>query len=206
MSVLREALHGIYAIVDSAVGARAALDGGIRVLQYRSKGAVNADEVRAIREITRARGALLVMNDSCAAALACDCDGVHLGPDDDGYDDVPRARALLGDDRLIGLSCGTADEARRAQAGGADYVGVGPVFATTSKDDAGDPLGVAGLRAVAAAVTLPVVAIGGISQTNIAQVRASGVAMAAVISALQVPDAAAAARALARTWTRRVTM
>lgn len=206
MNDLREALHGMYAIVDSLSGARAALDGGIRLLQYRSKAGVNADAVRAIRERTRLCDALFIMNDSCEATLAYDCDGVHLGPDDDGYEDVPRVRAMLGAARLIGLSCGSADEARRAQASGADYIGVGPVFATTSKRDAGEPIGIAGLRAVAAATMLPTVAIGGISLANLAQVRASGVAMAAVISALQVPNAAAVARAFVRTWTRRVTM
>ncbi len=202
----RDLLYGIYAIVDSLEGANAALDGGICVLQYRSKRGIDADVLRAMRERVRDRSALLILNDDGEAARAFDCDGVHLGPDDDGYNDVARIRAVLGDERLIGLSCGSADEARAAQSGGADYIGVGPVFATASKSDAGEPIGVDGLRAVAAATSLPTVAIGGISLQNLPQVRRSGVAMAAVISALQVPDAASVARAFVRTWTRRVTM
>lgn len=206
MSALRDRLHGIYAIVDSLDGASAALAGGVRVLQYRSKRGIDAEALRAIRDRARALDALLILNDDCEAAVTFDCDGVHLGPDDAGYADVPRVRALVGDDRLIGLSCGTADEARAAQCGGADYIGVGPVFATSSKSDAGEPIGIDGLRAVAAATSLPTVAIGGISLQNLTQVRRSGAAMAAVISALQVSDGAAAASALVRAWTRRVTM
>lgn len=206
MSAPRYRLHGIYAIVDSLDGARTALEGGIRVLQYRNKRGIDADALRAMRDRTRASDALLILNDDCEAARAFGCDGVHLGPDDDGYDDIARVRALLGDERLIGLSCGTASEARAAQRGGADYIGVGPVFATASKSDAGEPIGIDGLREVARATPLPAVAIGGISLQNLALVRRSGVAMAAVISALHVPDAADAARALVRAWTRRVTM
>lgn len=206
MSAPRYRLHGIYAIVDSLDGARTALEGGIRVLQYRNKRGIDADALRAMRDRTRASDALLILNDDCEATRAFDCDGVHLGPDDEGYGDVARVRALLGDDRLIGLSCGTAGEARAAQEEGADYVGVGPVFATASKSDAGEPIGIAGLRAVADATSLPAVAIGGISLQNIARVRTSGVTMAAVLSALHVPDGTAAARALVSAWTRRVTM
>lgn len=200
MNAARAALHGIYAIVDALAAADAALRGGIRLLQYRSKRGVDADALRAMRERTRACGALLIANDSWEVAIAYDCDGVHLGPDDDGFADVSRVRAALGRERIVGLSCGTADEARAAQRDGADYVGIGPVFATASKSDAGAPIGIAGLREVAAAMSLPAAAIGGVSLENVAQVRASGVAMAAVISALQVPDAVSAARALARAW------
>ncbi len=102
-------------------------------------------------------------------------------------------------DRLVGLSCGTPAEARTA--GDADYLGVGSVYATASKADAGTPIGIAGLLAVARETTLPVAAIGGIDAANLHEVRSAGVAMAAVISAVAAAgDAAAAARTLVELW------
>jgi thiamine-phosphate pyrophosphorylase len=199
-------LHGIYAIVnqgrDSSLAiAQAALRAGVRVVQYRAKHGIVPHELRAIRDLTRAANALLVLNDDWRAAMACECDGVHLGPDDAGFIDVAPVRAALGE-RLIGLSCGTVEEARTAENSGADYLGVGSVYATSSKADAGDPIGIDGLRRIASATRLPVAAIGGITQERIGEVARSGVAMAAVISAIaDAPDPYAASLELVSRWT-----
>jgi thiamine-phosphate pyrophosphorylase len=201
------ALQGIYAIVNEGEGdplslARAYVNGGIRILQYRAKHGVDEERLRALRELTRASGAALIMNDDWCIALAFACDGVHLGPGDDGFDDPARVR-VAAPHLIIGLSCGTEIEARAASAGAVDYIGVGPVFATGSKSDAGEPIGIAGLRRVASATTLPVAAIGGISLDEIDAVRMSGVAMAAVISALsKADDPLDAARMFVARWRR----
>jgi thiamine-phosphate pyrophosphorylase len=180
--------------------ARAGLDAGITVVQYRAKRGIDASHVRALREATRESGALLIVNDDCHATIEFDADGVHLGPDDAGFDRIANVRAMLGE-RLIGASCGTPAEARAA--GDADYLGVGAVYATASKDDAGLPIGIDGMLAVARATRLPVAAIGGITYDTLADVRASGVAMAAVISAVaNAPDPRDAARALVARWQR----
>ena len=180
--------------------ARAALDGGVRVLQYRAKSGILAGGLYALRTMTRSRDALLIVNDDWRAAIAFDCDGVHLGPDDEHFGDIAPVRAAIGA-RLIGVSCGTVEEAHTAQTMGADYIGVGSVFPTVSKGDAGLPIGVGGLALVAAATPLPVAAIGGIDATNLPAVRATGVAMAAVISAIaEAPDRQAAAAELVALW------
>jgi len=200
-------LHGIYAIVnedgrDPRVLVSSILSAGVRVVQYRAKNGIVADSLRTVRELTRDADALLIVNDDWRAAIVFDCDGVHLGPDDDGFAHVPVVRSRF-DDRLIGLSCGTVPEARTAQAAEVDYIGVGSVFATASKSDAGTPIGIDALRTIQAAVTLPIAAIGGITGENIAEVRATGVAMAAVISAIaNVPNPGDAARGLVEHWAR----
>lgn len=200
----RARLHGIYLIVnegDDAVAiARAALDAGVRIVQYRAKAGIEMHHLRALRMATRDHDALLIVNDDWQAAIAFDCDGVHLGPDDQGFADLASFRDAFAE-RLVGLSCGTVEEAQMARAAGADYVGVGSVFATTSKADAGPPIGIEGLERVAAAAGVPVAAIGGIDETNLSLVRASGVAMAAVISAIaRDTDPGAAASRLVDIW------
>lgn len=182
-------LHGIYAIVNEAAApdpvelTEAILSGGARIVQYRAKTGIVPAHARALRDLTRRSGALLIVNDDWRAAQAYDADGVHVGQDDALPSGLPALRAMFPD-LLIGVSCGTTHEARAAQAQDADYLGVGAVYATGSKSDAGDPIGVAGLREIAAATRLPVAAIGGITHANLPLVRASGVAMAAVISAI----------------------
>lgn len=199
-------LHGLYAIVNDGDRcieiARAAVSAGCRLVQYRAKSGIVPERVRMLRDLTRDAGALLLLNDDWRAASALACDGVHLGPDDDGFDDVRAARAVFADG-IIGLSCGTPAEmlARGAQA--IDYAGVGAVYATASKSDAGPPIGIEGLRAVIAVATVPVCAIGGLDATRLSDVRRSGAAMAAVISALDGPDPAESARALVAAWGER---
>ena len=199
-------LRGIYLIVnespDAHTVARAGLQAGIRIVQYRAKNGVDADRLRSLRSMTRECGALLLCNDDWQAALAFECDGVHLGPDDDGFANVGPVREALGP-QLIGLSCGTLDEMRAANARDVDYAGVGSVFATGSKADAGDPIDIEGLRAIASQARFPVAAIGGIDEHNLASVRQTGVAMAAVISAIaSATEPVAAAARLVRTWSQ----
>ena len=130
-----------------------------------------------------------VVNDAIDIALACGADGVHVGQSDIVGRDV---RAMIGPDRLLGISANTVETAVAAQRAGADYIGVGAVFGTTTKKDA-ETLSAEALRAICGAVDIPVVAIGGISKDNIAQLSGSGVDGVAVISAIYgQPDPAAA--------------
>jgi len=198
-------VRGIYVVVnegdrDPVAVARAALHAGVRIVQYRAKGGIVPETAIALRRATLACGALCIMNDDADAAARYDFDGVHVGPDDRGFADVAGLREILGA-RLIGVSCGTVDEALAAEAGGADYLGVGAVYPTATKPDAGEPIGIAGLRRIAGATALPVAAIGGIGLAQLAEVRATGVAMAAVVSAIAgARDPQAAAEALVRAW------
>ena len=177
--------------------AAAALGAGATAVQLREKTLGGRELCRlgdALVGLCRAHHALCLINDRLDIALACGADGVHLGPDDVSPD---RARAIAGPDFVIGVSAGLPEEARRAAAAGADYVGTGAVFATGSKADAGDPIGPSGLARVVSACPLPVVAIGGISTANAGQAIAAGAVGVAVISAVMAaPDPAAATRAL----------
>jgi thiamine-phosphate pyrophosphorylase len=199
-----ELLRGIYVILNDAPEiierARAVLDAGIRIIQYRAKSGIRPTSLRGLRELTWKRDALLILNDRWRAAVAYDCDGVHLGPGDDGFATVARMRPEMHD-RLIGLSCGSLREIEEANETDVDYLGIGPVFATASKSDAGMPLRPSGLRRLAERTHLPVAAIGGIDADNLLEIRRSGVAMAAVISAVaSASDPGEAARRLAAGW------
>ena len=175
--------------------AAAALAGGAPCIQLRAKdlpAGMLLREARAIRAATRAAGALFIVNDRLDVALAAAADGVHLG-----QDDLPatRARRLLPAGKLLGISTHSLDQARRAVADGADYIGVGPAFATTTKETGYSPLGLAGLSAIAAAVPVPVVAIGGITLADAPRVIRVGAMAVALISALMAaPDITAATR------------
>ncbi len=177
--------------------AAAALAGGATILQLRDKrmSAASLYQVACrLRELTRRAGVPLIVNDRVDVALAADADGVHLGPDD-----LPlgAARKVLGPRRIIGASVDTVAQAIRAEHDGADYLGVGPVFPTATKADAGAPVGVERVAAIVRAVGIPVVGIGGITPANAAEVIRAGAAGVAVISAVAAAaDMAAAARAL----------
>lgn len=199
-------LRGIYAIVNESAQrdaihlTREVLEGGVRIVQYRAKSGIVPDHARAMRSLTRTYGALFIVNDDWRAVQTYDADGVHLGPEDALADDLGAIRAALPQ-AILGISCGTPQEARAANASDADYYGVGSVYATSSKADAGNPIGVDGLREVAAIARVPVAAIGGITLQTLPGIRASGVAMAAVISAISAaPDAREASAALVRAW------
>ncbi|GIW08144.1 MAG: thiamine-phosphate synthase [Dehalococcoidia bacterium] len=195
-------LHGLYVIVDPETAdplplAAAVIRGGARVLQLRDKRNPAGASLRlaeAIGEVARRSGVLFIVNDRVDIALAAGADGVHLGQHDLP---VAAARAIAGDRLIIGCSTNTVEEARRAVADGADYLGVGAMFPTRSKSDT-RPAGIARLREIRAAVDLPIVAIGGITAANAAEVVAAGADMIAVISAIaSASDPEMAARTLA---------
>jgi thiamine-phosphate pyrophosphorylase len=178
---------------------RAALRGGAPAVQLRMKDASAremADAARALLAETRAAGALLFINDRVDVALAVGADGAHVGQDDLR---VAAARRIAPPGFLLGVSAETEELARAAEADGADYVGVGPVYLTGSKADAGDAVGTERIARVAAAVRIPVVGIGGITIDNAPPVIHAGAAGVAVISAvMRADDPEAAVRALLR--------
>jgi len=176
--------------------AGAALRGGATVLQLRDKEGSTRDLLDAARSLAAlacAAGARFVVNDQVAIAAAVG-GGVHLGPDDPP---IAAARALLGAEALVGFSAGVPAEARDAERAGADYLGAGAVYGTSSKADAGAPIGVVGLERVIHATRLPVVAIGGVAPGRAAPCIVAGAMGVAVITAVTLaPDVERAARAL----------
>lgn len=176
---------------------RAALRGGAPAVQLRMKDAPAREMAALARTLlaeTRAADALLFVNDRVDVALAAGADGAHVG-----QDDLPAAaaRRIVPPGFLLGVSAETVELARAAEADGADYVGVGPVYATGSKADAGDAIGLGRITEVASAVRIPVVGIGGITARNAAAVVRAGAAGVAVISAVvRADDPEAAVRAL----------
>ncbi len=180
---------------------RAALDAGAPAIQLRQKDADARTLLRAARELlplTRAAGALLFVNDRLDVALAAGADGVHLGPTDLPIAAARAAARAAGRDLLIGSSTDDPGTARALEADGADYIGCGAVFGTTSKAGLDDErIGTGRLREVVEAVRIPVVGIGGITPANAAQVAAAGAAGAAVIGAVMgAPQPGDAVRAL----------
>ena len=177
--------------------ASAALDGGATVIQLRDKIAstrVLIEEGLALRALTRERGALLIVNDRVDVALAVEADGAHVG-----QDDMPAglARQLLGADRILGVSAANMEEAEEAVAGGADYLGVGPIFPSLGKADAGPATGGELLTELARRYTTPLVAIGGITAENATEVVRAGACGVAVITAVvYAEDITAASRQL----------
>ena len=160
----------------------AMLDAGVRIVQYREKTkkmGVKYEECLRLRAMTRQAGAAFIVNDDIDLALLVDADGVHVG-----QEDLPVAavRSLVGPDRAIGLSTHSPDQARGAVEAGADYIGVGPIFATQTKDDVCAPVGLSYLDFVTANIDLPFVAIGGIKEHNLAEVAARGGRCAALVT------------------------
>lgn len=198
---------GVYLVTDrpSLLGrelvdvVEAAVAGGIGMVQLREKTASTRDFVELARGLLarlRPHGVPLLINDRVDVALAADADGVHVGQDDMRPADV---RALIGPDKILGLSVTGEAETRAAAGQPVDYLGAGPVFATATKKDAGAPQGIAGLRTMLALATVPVVAIGGIGPANAAAVMAAGADGVAVVSAIcSAPDPASAAATLRR--------
>ena len=162
---------------------RAALDGGATFVQLREKNLEDTtflEEAKELKTLCREYHVPFVINDNVQIALEMDADGVHVGQSDMEAGNV---RELLGEDKIIGVSVGTVQEALRAEARGADYLGVGAVFPTGSKDDA-KPVTHEMLRAITEAVHIPVVAIGGITEENTPSLAGSGIDGIAVISAI----------------------
>jgi thiamine-phosphate pyrophosphorylase len=177
----------LHAIVTDLETARGAVEGGATVVQLRLKGATTEELVEAGRPF-RDLPALFVVNDDVEAAIALDADGVHLGREDAGAERAVEAGLLLG------ISASSDEEARAGQAAGAAYIGAGPVWATPSKPDADPPIGLEGLASICRAVTVPVVAIGGVDAANARECLAAGAAGVAVVRAAM--DAKAVSEAL----------
>jgi thiamine-phosphate pyrophosphorylase len=175
---------------------RLALQGGVDVVQLRDKSADANDIVRAGRTFRRlcdAYEALFIVNDRPDLAIACGADGVHLGQADADVGDV---RRLVGDDMLIGRSTHSREQIERACGAGADYLAVGPVYATPTKPDY-EPVGLELIAFAAANASLPFFAIGGIEPANAATVIAAGATRLAVVRAIvHADDPAAAAQGL----------
>lgn len=185
-------LAGLYLILDPSVaGSRSltdlvktALDANVRLFQLRMK----TPETRTFYEraevlcpLVQQGGGIFIVNDRSDVALAAGADGVHLGQADLPLAD---ARAILGPGKLIGISTHNLNQAIEAEAGGADYIGFGPIFPTTTKENPDPVVGVAGLREVRVKVRIPIVAIGGINAGNIEEVITAGANCAAVVSAV----------------------
>jgi thiamine-phosphate pyrophosphorylase len=191
-------------ITDSELGrglshfdiARQALEGGAPMIQLRDKRAGLREllpQARHIARLCRERGACFIVNDRLDLALAAGADGVHLG-----QEDLPlaAARAALGRGKIIGISTHSLEQAIRAAEGGADYLGIGPIFPTATKSTGYAALGCGAIQQVLARVDLPLVAIGGITLSNAAAVIRAGAAGVAVISGIVgAEDISAACRA-----------
>jgi thiamine-phosphate pyrophosphorylase len=205
---MRRAFHGYYAILDVPPGRAADLvaarSRALRLitadpcwLQVRAKGASAAELLalgRAVLPLARAASIPLCINDRLDVALVLGADAVHLG-----QDDLPlaEARQIAGGRLCIGISTHDRAQVNAALAGGADYLGFGPIYPTLSKQNPDPVVGLAALREVCLDATVPVVAIGGIGLGEIRAVAAAGAAAVAVISAMErAPDAALAGRAI----------
>ena len=182
-------LSPLYAILDpEQIKARAIeevlrelLRAGVKLLQLRAKSLVAKDFLdlaRLVRSATQLHDCRLIVNDRVDIAMACNADGVHLG-----QDDLPlHAGRKLLQNKIIGISTHDIVQARQAQRDGADYIGFGPMFGTTTKDTGLTARGIDMLKQIRAAVTIPIVAIGGINEQNISQVWQAGANSAAIIS------------------------
>jgi thiamine-phosphate pyrophosphorylase len=191
------AARDLPALVAAAVG------GGVTVVQLRAKSLTGGDLIKLGLETAAAlagTGVPLLINDHPDVVLACGAAGVHLGQDDLP---VAEARRILGPERAIGVSVNTPEEALRAESEGADYVGAGPAFATSTKETDLPVLGPEGIERIKRAVGIPVVAIGGIGPRNAAAMARAGADGIAVVSAiLGAPDARRAAEELREAFRR----
>lgn len=191
-----------YAIVDPAGGhepvalAEAMLEAGARIMQLRLKDASGRDflaAARAIAERCRRRGAILIVNDRVDIAILADAHGVHLGQQDLSLE---AARRIAGPDKVIGISAHTLEQARAAENGGADYIGFGPMYSGGLKNITAG-VGLDSLRAIRAAVRLPIVAIGGITEARVPETLAAGAdAVAIITDVVKAPDISAKVRSI----------
>ena len=194
---MKEKLNDIdlYFITDSRLTGRTVLEdvgsairAGVKIIQYREKDLTTRemiDEAEKICRLCRENDVLFIINDRVDIALAVDADGVHLGNEDMPYE---AARRILGNTKIIGLTVHDVGEAIEAERIGADYIGISPIFETTTKPDAGTPAGIDLIKYIKKAVKIPFVAIGGINQDNIKSVLEAGARSIAVISAIVTKD------------------
>ena len=172
---------------------QAAVRGGVTCVQLREKDCSTLDFINqafTIKDFLKARGVPLIINDRVDVALAIEADGVHLGQTDMPLD---IAKKIIGDSMIIGISAESLEDAVEAEKGGADYLGVSPIYATPTKTDTAPALGLEGLRAIRKAVNLPLVGIGGLNRDNAAAVMENGGDGVAVVSAIVAADDPAAA-------------
>jgi len=191
-----------YAIIDPAGGhepvslAETLLEAGARIMQLRLKDAPGRDflaAARAIAAICRSRDAILIVNDRVDIAMLADAHGVHLGQQDLPLD---AARRIAGPGMIIGISTHNLEQARAAENGGADYIGFGPMYPGGLKNIAAG-MGLDNLRAIRAAVRIPIVAIGGITEARVAETLAAGAdAVAIITDVVKAPDVGAKVRSI----------
>ncbi len=161
-----------------------AIKGGADTIQFRQKTGATREMIkicRGMKRLCEEAGVTFIVNDRVDVAIASEANGVHLGQDDFP---IPLARKLLGKNRIIGGSAVTLEEAQDCLSEGADYIGFGPVYPTTSKDDAGPVTGIALLEEVVKAISIPIIAIGGVTAENTPEVIRAGAQGIAVISAV----------------------
>ena len=161
-----------------------AIAGGAGIIQLRDKESTSKKLIQdgfSLRELTKEKNVIFIINDRVDVALAVNADGVHLGQDDFP---VNLARKIIGEDKIIGVSVGSVEEAIQAVKDSTDYVSIGSIFPTQTKPDAGDAVGTRIITEIKKHVSVPLVAIGGITADNIAQVATAGADCAAVISAV----------------------
>ena len=181
----------LYAVTDRAwVGTKSlyeqvkeALENGVTCVQLREKELSEEDflkEAKQISTLCKEYKVPFIVNDNVNIAIACKADGIHIGQEDM---ELTNVRKLVGEDMIIGVSAHTVEEAIKAQEGGADYIGIGAVFATSTKTDV-DVLSFETLRSICEAVDIPTVAIGGIKKDNICKLKGSGIDGVAVVSAI----------------------
>ncbi|MCK4904806.1 thiamine phosphate synthase [bacterium] len=193
LSIYRKELTsklGLYIITDEKIAGKSnakivieAVKGGADTIQLRDKTCSDKKlytEAKKIRNLIPQR-ILFIVNDRVDIALAVEADGVHLGKDDLS---ITEAREIIGEDKIIGISCDSVKEAIKAEKDGADYVALGPVFPTTTKKDIPFPLGIKIIKEVKKKISIPIIAIGGINEKNIGEVLKSGADSVAVISAV----------------------
>lgn len=185
-------IYSVYLVTDRSLSCgrstaevvEAAVAGGVSCVQLREKHLPVRDmiaEAKRLVALLRPRNIPLIVNDRVDVALAADADGVHLGQSDMHIHD---ARRILGPGRIIGISAESVDDAVCAEREGADYIGISPVFATATKEDIVEPLGLDGVQQIRRRVALPLVGIGGISSGNAAEVVQAGADGVAVVSAI----------------------
>lgn len=185
-------LSGVYLLLDEQWAPRyhlpfvleLAAGCGIRLFQYRNKTGPPRDvfaKAGELRDVAARSGALFIVNDRCDVALAVEADGVHLGQEDLPLD---LARQVMGRQKIIGISTHRPEEVTQATRGGADYIGYGPLFPTTTKETHTAPVGLAGLREIRSLTPLPVFAIGGITLDVLEEIVDSGANGVAVASAV----------------------
>lgn len=201
--------YSLYLVTDRQLSAgrdlikvvKKAVQGGVTMVQIREKDSSTREFYQLalrLKEELDNSGIPLLINDRLDIALAVNADGLHIGQDDLP---LPVARRILGKSKIIGLSASNREQARQGQRMEADYLGIGPVFWTPSKTDADPPTGIELLSSLKQEIKIPLVAIGGINRTNLAEIKKAGADGVAVISALlSADDVEAEARRMMGAW------